>query len=149
MAGLCLAGGLSVGSAGVPSFTNPFMAIAHRNVFALRPPDPPRVETIKPPGPKAVLTGITSVLGIKQALLEIDFPAKPPQPAKKEWCILAEGERHGPIQVVRINEKAATVDVSNSGEICTLKFEKATAQPTPTPPRPTVFPTYRLARHYP
>ncbi len=151
LAGLCVAGGLSVCSAAV-SLGNPFVAIIRRNVFGLRPMPPPQAQTTtKAPEPKPLLTGITSILGIKQALLEIDFPPHPSQPAKKEYCILAEGQQHGPIEVLHIDEQHATVEVNNSGTVSTLKFEKATPQPAqPTQPRrPPTFPAYRLARHYP
>jgi hypothetical protein len=77
-----------------------------------------------------MLTGITTILGNKRALLKVQFPSKPPQPAKEQSCILSEGQRDGAIKVLQINEKTAIVKVDNSGTVMEITFEK----PGPAPP---------------
>ena len=102
---------------------NPYQGITDRNIFALKPPPaPPRPEDNKQPPPNIKLTGITTILGRKQALLLVDVPAKPPQPAKQESYILTEGQRDGDIEIVAINEKEGVVKVKNHGEPQTLDF---------------------------
>jgi hypothetical protein len=119
-----------VASASPTASDNPYHQIAERNVFGLRPPQPSRVEPPPAPLPKIVLTGITTILGNKRALLKVQFPAQTRQPAKEESCSLAEGQRDGPIEVLEINEKTAQVKVDNSGTVLVVTFEK----PLPTPP---------------
>jgi hypothetical protein len=128
-----------VAGASPSSSGNPYHQIAERNVFGLRPPQPPRVEPPPAPLPKIVLTGITTILGNKRALLKIQFPAQPSKPAKEESCVLAEGQRDGLIEVLEINEKTAQVKVDNSGAVSVITFEKAGPTPpavAPPPPRP-------------
>lgn len=112
------------------SSANPYHEITERNVFGLRPPQPSRVESPPTPLPKIVLTGITTILGNKRALLKVQYPAQPPEPAKEESCILAEGQREGAIEVLAINAKTEHVKVDNSGTVSVITFEKA----VPTPP---------------
>ena len=83
-----------------------------------------------------MLTGITTILGNKRALLKVQFPPKPPQPAKEQSYILTEGQRDGSIEVLEINEKTASVKVDNSGTVMEITFEK----PSPTPPASTPRP---------
>jgi len=109
---------------------NPYHQIVERNLFGLRPPQPPRVEPPPAPLPKVMLTGITTILGNKRALLKIQFPAQPSKKAKEESCILAQGQRDGVIEVLEINEKTAQVKLDNSGTLSVITFEK----PVPTPP---------------
>jgi hypothetical protein len=117
---------------------NPYQQISTRNVFGLRPA--PIIHTELPPAPlpKVILTGITTILRGKRALLKIQFPAGPREPAKIESVILAEGERHGPIEVLVIDEKAAAVKVNNSGTVALITFERP--NPTPTPSTPPLNP---------
>ncbi len=125
-----LAGPLSVYSA------NPYHEIVAKNIFRLRPPQPKPVEVITAPLPTLILTGITTILGKKQALLKIRFPASPSNPPKEESCILTEGQRDGPVQVLQIEVKQACVKVNNSGTIMSLTFEKngpKTGVPAPRP----------------
>jgi len=70
------------------------------------------------------LTGITTILGDKRALLKIHVPAKPPAPAREAPCILKEGQSEGEVQVLAINEATWRVKVSNAGNIEVLTFEK-------------------------
>jgi hypothetical protein len=117
---------------------NPYQGIVDRNVFGLKPPPPPPdPESNKPPPPKIFLTGITTILGNKRALLKTTPPAKPGEPAKEQSFTLGEGQREGDIEVLEINEKAGTVKVNDYGTITTLDFDKdgvkATAAVAPGP----------------
>jgi hypothetical protein len=104
---------------------NPYQGIVDRNVFGLKsPPPPPDPEANKPPPPKIFLTGITTILGNKRALLKTTPPAKPGEPAKEQSFTLGEGQREGEIEVLEINEKACTVKVNDYGTITTLDFDK-------------------------
>jgi hypothetical protein len=104
---------------------NPYQGIVDRNVFGLKsPPPPPDPEANKPPPPKIFLTGITTILGNKRALLKTTPPPKPGEPAKEQSFTLGEGQREGEIEVLEINEKAGTVKVNDYGTITTLDFDK-------------------------
>jgi hypothetical protein len=127
---------------------NPYQGIVERNVFGLKPPPPPpSPEDNKPPPPKIILTGITTILGNKRALLKFTPPPKPGEPAKEQAFTLAEGEREGGLEVLEIDEKAATVKVNNYGTVATLDFESNGIK-TPTaapgvPPQPGMPPAIR------
>ena len=104
---------------------NPYQGIVDRNVFGLKPPPPPPdPESTKPPPPKVFLTGITTILGNRRALLKMTPPAKPGEPAKEQSFTLGEGQREGEIEVLEINEKVGTVKVNNYGTVTTLDFDK-------------------------
>ena len=118
---------------------NPYQGIVDRNAFNLKPPPPPPdPESLKPPPLKITLTGITTILGNKRALLKTaPPPGKPGEPAKTEQSyILTEGQRDGDIEVLEIDDKAGSVKVNNSGTIMTLTFEKDGPKiaSTPAPP---------------
>lgn len=134
---------------------NPYYEpITSRNLFGLKPPPPPEdpAKEVKPPEPpqKVLLTGITTLMGGKRALMRVQKPAKPPEPAKEVPLILAEG---GPaeeeIQVVSIDVAAGTVNILNRGVPQLLDISKdapapkAGAAPAPAPapgavPRPGI-----------
>lgn len=114
---------------------NPYSAIAARNVFGLRPPQVIRRELLPPPLPKVMLTGITTILGDKRALFKIQFPARPREPIKIEYCILTEGQGHGSIEVLEIDDKAGTVKLDNSGTVMAISLEKQPPTPPPTAAR--------------
>jgi hypothetical protein len=102
----------------------PYDTIAERNVFDLQqqrrdPPEPP-----PPPIAKIRLTGITTILGDKRALLKVEIPAKPGEPAKEQFLILTEGQGSGQIEILQIDEKANTVRLKNAGTILLLAFER-------------------------
>jgi len=119
---------------------NPYTAIVDRNVFGLKPPPPPPdPEANKPPPPKIFLTGITTILGNKRALLKTTPPpGKPGEPPKEEWYTLGEGQREGDIEVLAIDEKSGTVKVDDFGTITTLNFDsngvKTASAPAPAMP---------------
>jgi hypothetical protein len=115
---------------------HPYSAISERNVFALKPPPPPpEPPSEKAPALKITLTGITTILGNKRALLETPAePAKPGQPAKgKQFYMLTEGQRDGDLEVLQIDEVAGTVKVRNSDITETLSFEKNGNKPMTAP----------------
>jgi hypothetical protein len=121
---------------------NPYAGITDRNVFDLKPPlAPVRPEDLKTPPPDLKLTGITSILGMKQALLKALTPARPPQQAKEEFYILTENQSEGDVEVIAIDEKAGTVKVNNHGTPQTLDFvnngvKLPNASALPVPPGP-------------
>lgn len=143
-----------VGSAGFVQATVPeaapgqYQAIPERNVFGLRPPAAQPAPTNPPaPLPKITLTGITTILGNKRALMKVLPPgAKPGALTKEESLILTEGQREGEVEVLQIDEHAGSVKVNNSGTVMTLTFEKdgaklpATPTPHPAPPLPNPLP---------
>jgi hypothetical protein len=125
---ICMAG-LSLGASAfaASSDSSPYQAIVERNVFALKPP--PRPEDNQPPPPppsKITLTGITTLLGNKRALLSVAVPGKQP-----DNLMLTEGQRDNEIEVLQIDEKAGSVKVLNHGVEQTLDFKTdgAKAQP--------------------
>ncbi len=93
---------------------NPYSALCLRNAFALRPA-------------ASAVTGITTILRGKRALLKVERPGEPL--IKAESYILAEGQRQGPLQVLQIDEKAARVQVAFSGTVTNLSFDPATPAP--------------------
>src|SRR5690349_11660904 len=88
-----------------PSTGNPYNVIIERNIFDLREPTPPpSTQPTNTPPPNVKLTGITTILGKKQALFMVQEPAMPGKPpSKEESYIIVEGQRQGVIEVVEIN----------------------------------------------
>jgi hypothetical protein len=122
---------------------NPYQGIVDRNVFGLRPPPPPPdVTPPKPPAVKITLTGITTILGNKRALMKAPVTgAKPGTPAEQSY-ILAEGQRDGDIEVLQIDEKKGEVKINNAGAIVTLDWENngIKGSPGPAPGAPPGIP---------
>lgn len=133
----CLLRDLAASAAPAGPFKNPSGYIAARNVFGLRPPSPRTPLSPPKPVPEVVLTGITTILPQKLALLEVTLPPKPRQPKKTHSYILAEGERDGPVQVLEINAKTGSVRADIFGKIMLLTFEKNGPHSTKAP-RPAV-----------
>ena len=126
---------------------NPYVAIATRNVFQLRPAvvTEPVVET--PPPVKITLLGIVTGFGPKQVM----FRTTTSTPPKQASYILGEGERADELTVLQIDEKAATVRIHNQGVEQLLSLEKnglkpgeassgapPAVTPRPAPPAPGV-----------
>jgi hypothetical protein len=127
------------------SFANPYAVIAERNLFDLRP----RLTAVPPrppaPAPQVTLTGITTILPTKRALLEVAQPASGHTAAHKDSYILTEGQRQGPVEVMKIDEKTDSVTADIYGKVMVLTFEKngpklPKARPAPHPP---ILPTTR------
>jgi len=114
---------------------NPFQSIVDRNVFGLKAPPPPPAppEPPKPPLPPIALTGIMTGIGKKRALLEGVMPAKPPEPSKKSFYTLAEGEQQDEVRVLKIDEKAGSVEINLMGTVTNLTFA---AKMPPSAPQP-------------
>jgi len=130
---LLCAGGSATGA----DSANPYQGIVDRNVFGLKPPPvAPRPEDNKPPPPKITLTGITTILGNKRALMNVAMPAKPPDPAKQKSFILAEGQRDGDIEVLEIDETSGTVKVDDFGTVMVLDINKDGAKLPASPITP-------------
>jgi hypothetical protein len=79
--------------------------------------------------PKITLTGITTILSSKRALLKVQAPAKPRKPPRMDSYILAEGQSGGPIQVLQINERESIVKLKVSNTVISVTFEKEQASP--------------------
>lgn len=146
----CMASGLLLCSEAGALTTTPYQAITDRNVFDVHPLPPPAAnpEKTETPPIKIILTGITTILGNKRALLKTPAPAgKPAEAAKGEQSyILTEGQREGQIEVVQIDEKAGTVKVDVNGTIMVLNFDKdgqkpSVGMPAPAPGAPPGVPS--------
>lgn len=127
----------------VPDSRRDYNAIVERNVFGLKPMPPPSTPSnpAPPAPPKITLTGITTILGDKTALLKAELPAsKPGEKAKEQPLILSEGQREGNIELLKVNENAGTVTVNDYGTVMTVAFPKVTsgtpASPPASPPQP-------------
>ena len=146
---ICTLAGLAVGTTANAATSgtsgSPYEGIVVRNVFGLnKAPPPPDPEANKPPPPKIFLTGITTILGNKRALMKLTPPAKPGEPAKEQSFTLAEKQRDGELEVLEIDENAGTVKVNDYGTITTLSFTnngiKTAAAPGPAgAPNPAGF----------
>jgi len=126
---------------------NPYDPIVERNPFGLKPPPPPEDPSSKippaPPAPPATveLTGITTILSSKKALLEI-IPG-PGKPMIRR--IAVEGERFDSIEVVSIDVDKNEVVVKNGSVITNLTFRVAKSSPGPaTLGNPGAVPLPRL-----
>jgi hypothetical protein len=108
-------------SAIVNDSANPYQGIVERNVFGLKPLPPISKVDEKPASapPPITLTGMTSILSSKRALLNVQLPGKPIQS-----FILAEGQREGDIELLEIDEKAGSVKLNYGGTTVPLNFEK-------------------------
>jgi hypothetical protein len=116
---------LGISAHAVSAGDSPYKNIVERNVFGLKPPQGP-VADAPPPPSKITLTGITTLLENKRALLSVQVPNKP-----LETFMLTEGQRDGEIEVREIDEKAGTVKVLNHGVEQTLDFKIDGAKPLP------------------
>jgi hypothetical protein len=118
-----------------------YQDISERNAFGLRPPPAITQDKPAPQLPRIILTGITTILGNKRALMKTQpTAAKPGEQAKENSFILTEGQREGDIEVLQIDENAGSVKVNHSGTLMTLTFEKDGAKLPATPPPPPSLP---------
>jgi hypothetical protein len=96
---------------------HPFKEIVDANVFRLRPPP---IQSLPPEIPKPLpmftVTGMGG-FGKKFVLLEGWLPAK-------QFFNLAQGERVGEVEVLRIDEKAGVVEMKIFGTVTNLSFER-------------------------
>lgn len=107
----------------VPSI-DPFLAIAKRNAFGIRPPPPPpSPEAFTPPPPppsNLFLTGISVINGVRRAyLVQVEAAGKPPK-------YLTLDEAHGMqdgIRLLEIDSRKRVVRVQNGTEELALNFK--------------------------
>ena len=142
--GMSVVAGLSLSALAVApdASTSQYRNIPDRNVFGLRPP-PVGPAATNPPAalPKITLTGITTILGNKRALMKVAPNGMKPGDPKEQSLILTEGQREGEIEVLQIDENRGSVKVNNSGTEMLLTFEKDGAKlPTTPPPGPGLPP---------
>jgi hypothetical protein len=118
----------------------PYQEIASRNIFGLQPPvvRTPNLPTVRLP--KVMVVGITT-LDKKCAVLKVRVPASSSAPATDWSCVLAEGQRLGPVEVLRIDEKDGSVKVNNSGSLVVLTLDQDGLVPKQAPPVPESPPT--------
>lgn len=140
---LCIVGVLALG---VPTLASApdssgahYQGIALRNVFGLMPPVTTHFDPPPAPLPKIVLTGITTILGEKRALIKLLTPARPGERPAEVAYLLREGQREGNLEVLRIDDNAAFVILEFSGATLTLTFEKDGPK-EPISPAPTPLP---------
>jgi hypothetical protein len=126
---ICLAGGLALcagaRAAGALPAGNPYEAIILRNVFGLNPP-PTNAPTNPEDAllPKITPNGIMSIFGQLQVLFKV-APKPGVKDAKEESYVLSEGQAQDEIEVVRIDEKAASVTFNNHGTVQELPLANA------------------------
>jgi hypothetical protein len=113
---------------------NPYRNIVANNVFRLKPVEVRTEEQAPRPAARIRLAGITTILSRKVAILNLQLPATPSEPATQFSCTLAEGQREGEITVLTIDEKAGRVKVNNYGTEMVLSFD------TDNPPLPNTAP---------
>lgn len=128
---LCVVLNVHTASAG-----NPYEGICQRNAFHLKPAQTVLQQTLPGPLPRVHLTGITTILQGKRALLKVEFPAKPQEKPKEESYILTEGQRVGSIEVLKINEKRDLVTIDDAGTVTNITFEKIVSAQVPAKPQP-------------
>jgi hypothetical protein len=111
-----------------PTAGGPYHGIVERNVFGLHDPPPPLPppdpEKSKPPPPPLILTGVSTIFGKAKALFKVSMPAKPGEPAKELFPIIAEG---GPpednIEVIHIDVNAGIVQAKYYGVATNLTIK--------------------------
>jgi hypothetical protein len=104
---------------------NPYGAIVERNVFDLHDPPPPKLEpdTPKGPPPNIKLNGITTIFGMKQALISLTKPGAAGKPPTTIFLTLSEGQRKDDVEVLEINPKARTTKIKNEDVESLLNIE--------------------------
>lgn len=133
-----------------------YQSITERNVFGLHAPPTQAPPTNAPPQlSKITLTGITTILGNKRALMKVlPIALKPGDAAKELSLILTEGQRESEIEVLQIDELAGRVKVNNAGTVMILTFEKdgsklpATPGPAAIPNAPSPLPVAGVTNPY-
>src|SRR5260221_3734523 len=102
--------------AGTNTDANPYGAIVLRNVFGLSDAVVPPVTNKEPdPPPNVMLIGLSTLETVPQAIVVVKPPQIPghPPPAEETY-IMNQGERRGPLELVRITMKGGTADIRNT-----------------------------------
>ena len=132
--------------------SNPYSIIAERNVFHLNPPPPPAPppDTTKADLPVIKITGIVRIGDQTRALFVSEPKDKKDNPT---YFNLAEGERQGILEVVKIDPVGQKVEVINSGARATLTIkDDSLAKSEGSPPEGAAGPGERRLpgeRHLP
>ena len=115
---------------------NPYAVVVVRNIFGLNPPAPVDPNASKPAEPpvKVVPNGIMSIFGQLQVLFKV--AAKPG--GKDATYMLTEGQSPDDIEVIKIDEKAASVTFNNHGVVQELPLVVTPPSSTPAVAAPTV-----------
>jgi hypothetical protein len=119
---------------------NPYQIIPARNVFNLKKEQPKVIEEPPVPLPKIMLTGITTLHGLKRAVLQVQAPARAGAAVGEESYILAEGQRDRDIEVLQIDEEAGVVKIKTGGVPVTLDFVSNGIKPPALPPTGAAVP---------
>lgn len=105
-----------------------YPSISDRNIFALVAEDPHDHAKPLPPPTNAKLTGITTVLGVKQAMFIVNEPAAEGKPARPHSVMLCEGQSFAKLEVLQINPEARNVKVRNDDTESLLCFRAVEAR---------------------
>ena len=120
-----LTAGILVCASNAGFSASPYAQVGARNVFGLNPPSAPVPETSPTePLPKIIPNGIMSIFGNVQTLFKIT-DHRPGLPALEQAYILAEGQRKGDVEVIKIDVKNAVVTFNNHGTIQTIPIVTA------------------------
>jgi hypothetical protein len=125
--GCVLLAGSGLASALSQDASNPYSVISERNVFHLNPPPPPpEPEKPKVDLPVIKLSGFFKVGAKTRALFSSVSKNK-----EEGWIYynLAEGEKDGILEVVKIDEAEGKVDILNSGTRATLTLKEDSLTP--------------------
>jgi len=129
---------------------NPYGTIVLRNVFGLSDAVVPPVTNKEPdPPPNVMLIGLSTLETVPQAIVVVKPPQIPghPPPAEETY-IMNQGERRGPLELVRINMKAGTAKIKIDAVESTISMRTnapmRAAAPTPgaglgAVPRPPAY----------
>jgi len=116
--------GLAGYAIGRAADSNPYTAIAARNVFSLVQPEvvvpPPAPEA---PLPQVTVNGIMTVFGRPQVLFKMSIPATPGTKAGELYFVLGEGEQEEGVTIIKINTVTGMVTFDNQGTLQQIPLE--------------------------
>jgi hypothetical protein len=114
--------GAAAASDDVQDPANPYFIITERNVFHLNPiPPPPEPEKVKVDLPIVKISGFVKIGNSSKALFSSMPKDKKDKPT---YYSLAEGEKQGFLELVKIYPDNDKVDIINSGEKMTLSIKE-------------------------
>lgn len=150
--GTCLAETEEGLPAASSNYSNPYAIISGRNVFHLNPP--PLPEPAKGPAaklPEVFLSGFMRTGDQWKALLTVKTLDSGPKAAKtSSYMTLAEGDRKGVVELVKIYAEQEKVDIVEEGTPVTLSLkDNSLRNQTSEAAVKSVTLEQRLARHRP
>lgn len=106
-----------------------YRVIIDRNPFGLKPPAPPptNAPVVIPPKDEILLTGITSIGGLRAY-----FMSKPPQGKNPDYYSLGVDERKDGLEVLAIDTSKKSVRVRNAGVEAVMTFAANGVKPPPS-----------------